>query len=147
MRATFSAREKGFSLLEVVFAVSILAFGMMGYMALKVSSQYSWVFAKNLSQAVQLTGSNLEGLKMAGYNNEGWMSPGDHTQADSTGFDADGDGEGDKPAVTSGDFAASSLGWTVKDHCPSQLSKLVIYKTSWAGGHKSLTIPQVQVRP
>lgn len=145
MRATFSSHEKGFTILEVVFAVSILAIGIMGYTSLKVSTKFSWVFAKNLSQALQLTGANLEGLLMAGYNDEGWMSPTPDLNAPHT--EAEPNGSGAVPATASGDFIASGLEWTVKDKCPSQLTKLVSYTTLWAGDNKSLTLPQVQVRP
>lgn len=140
MRKMFRPGEKGFTLLEVVFAVGILAIGMMGYTALKVSNRYSWVFARNLTQALQLTGSNLEGLRMADYNDAGWMSAGVHTQADQN--DA-----GVGPALTAGDFAASGVTWTVREGCPSQTTKMVTYTTKWnTGGNKKLTITQVRSR-
>lgn len=145
MRATFSSHERGFTILEVVFAVSILAIGILGYTSLKVSTQYSWVFAKNLSQALQLTGANLEGLLMAGYNDEGWMSPTPDLNVPHT--EADPNGNGDVFTVASGDFISSGLEWTVKDKCPSQLTKLVTYTTFWSRDNKSLALPQVQVRP
>jgi len=144
MRTIFTSHEKGFTLLEVVFAVSILAIGIMGYTSLKVSTQYSWVFAKNLSQALQLTGANLEGLLSAGFN-DNWMSPPPDLNIPHT--EATANSVGALFAITSGDFIASGLEWTVKDKCPSQLTKLVTYTTFWAGDNKSLTLPQVQVRP
>ena len=78
MHSLLTNREKGFTILEVVFAVSILAIGLMGYTALKISNKYSWFFAKNMSQAVQLTDTNLEALRMAGYRDDGWLSAGTH---------------------------------------------------------------------
>ena len=152
MGKSFLSREKGFTLLEVVFAVGILAIGIMGYTSLKVSNRFSWIFAKNLSQAVQMSVSNLEGLLVAGYNDVGWMSAGDHSVA----VNADGshtvvnalNDSGDEPAVDSGDFSASGVGWTVIDNCPSELTKLVVHTTNWnTGGAKSVEFVQVQVRP
>jgi len=132
--------EKGFTILEVVFAVSILAIGIMGYTALKTSNMYSWYFSKNLSLAVQLTDSNLEDLQMAGYNDTGWMDAGTHSQYSTNDF-------GDAPDQSAGDFTASGLKWTVKDKCPSELTKMVQYETHWNNDNNIVTITQVQVRP
>lgn len=134
-------RQDGFTLLEVVFAVGILAIGMMGYTALKVSNRYSWVFAKNLTLALHLTNSNLERLRMAGYNDGGCMSAGNHTNADGTCTSA-------APALTAMDFTATGASWRVREGCPSKLTKMVTYTTNWqTGGNKQLTITQVLMRP
>ena len=140
MNSLVLGREKGFTILEVVFAVSILAIGLLGYTSLKTSNMYSWFISKNLSLAVQLTGSNLEEMWMAGYNDVGWLSGGDHTNVDTNANDV-------TPDLTAGDFTASEITWTVKDKCPSELTKLVTYTTAWSDGHNSVTITQVQVRP
>jgi prepilin-type N-terminal cleavage/methylation domain-containing protein len=140
MNSLLLSREKGFTILEVVFAVSILAIGIMGYTALKTSNMYSWWFSKNMSQAVQLTGSNLEAMWMAGYNDDGWLSEGDHTEADANA-------SGDSAPLVAGDFTASGITWTVRDQCPSELTKMVTYTTKWSDDNNSVTITQVQVRP
>ncbi len=152
MRKHLLAQEKGFTLLEVVFAVGILAIGMMGYTALKISNRYSWVFAKDLSQAVQLTGANLEGLWVAGFHDIGWMSSGDHSVI----VNPDGSHAlnnalnvaDQEPPVSAGDFTATSVDWTVRVGCPSELTKMVNYTTNWSvAGAKSMAVTQVQVRP
>lgn len=154
MRKTILSGEQGFTLLEAVFAVGILAIGMMGYTSLKVSNQYSWVFARDLSQAVQLTGANLEALWMAGYHDTGWMSDGEHSvtrnpdgtlavENAATGPDSD-----IVPTLAAGDFSADGVSWIVRERCPSELTKLVTYTTDWnVGGPKSMNVTQVQVRP
>lgn len=140
MRKTFPSVESGFTLLEVVFAVSILAIGMMGYTALKISNRFSWAFARDLTQSLQLTGANLEGLRMAGYNDGGWMTAGTHSQTSVN--DA-----GATPLLQSGDFTASGVAWTVREGCPSPMAKMVTLTTNWnTGGNKELTLTQVQVR-
>jgi prepilin-type N-terminal cleavage/methylation domain-containing protein len=175
MNSLFLQREKGFTILEVVFAVSILAIGIMGYTSLKISNRHSWFFAKNMTQAVQLTAASLESLLMAGYKDDGWLSDGDHSvtvNADGTitevgGVNAAGElpflstknlDLGPDEALDLGDttrgivrnsssFTASGVTWTVREGCPSELSKLVTYTTNWNNGNNGLTITQVQVRP
>lgn len=166
-------REKGFTLLEVVFAVGILAIGILGYTSLKISNRYSWVFAKNMSQAIQLSTASMEGLLLAGYRDEGWLGDGDHSvkvNADGTltvvngvndagqvplvstkNLDLAADGTLDLSDKTrgimkgSGAFTASEVKWTVKEGCPSEKSKLITYTTEWNDGRNALTITQVQV--
>jgi prepilin-type N-terminal cleavage/methylation domain-containing protein len=150
MRKKYLPGERGFTLLEVVFAVGILAIGMMGYTALKVSNRYSWVFARNLTLALNVTTSNLEGLRLAasglGYHDDPWMSPGDHTEADVNS-------NGDAPPLTSGYFTAKDVTWKVREGCPTKEAKMVTYTTNWndAGDSvnpstKKLTITQVLLR-
>lgn len=151
MRNFLANRQSGFTLLEVVFAVGILAIGMLGYTALKISNRYSWVYAKNLTQALHLTGTNLEALRLAafkkGYLDDPWMSAGNHTQANTNRA-------GVSPVLTSGDFIATGVSWTVREGCPSQMTKMVTYTTRWNDASnsidpptKQLTITQVLVRP
>lgn len=152
MRNPVLSENKGFTLLEVVFAVGILAIGMMGYTALKISNRYSWVFAKDLSLAVQLSGANLERFLMTGFHDSGWMSEGDHSvtvNADGTHALVGGQNAAAKePDVESGDFTADRVAWTVREKCPSDLTKMVTYTTEWdVGGAKSMNMTQVQVRP
>jgi len=152
MRKITLSREDGFTLLEVVFAVSILAIGIMGYTALKVSNRYSWMFSKNLTLAVQMSDSNLEGLRMAGYNDTGWLTAGTHKvtvngDGSHTLSNAENDA-GEEPEVAAGDFEASSVSWSVREGCPTAMTKMVNYTTNWnLGGDKNVTLTQVQVRP
>lgn len=152
-------REKGFTILEVVFAVGILAIGIMGYTSLKISNRFSWKFAKNLSQAVQLTAANIERLSVAGYHEVGWMSPGLHKiifNANGTKTLTNAAKDTSVLAVvtdqqlegSSGDFIASSIDWTVREGCPSELVKIVTYNTNWSsGGAKNVNVTMVKVRP
>jgi len=142
-------REQGFTILEVVFAVSILAIGIMGYTALKVSNRYSLFYAKNLSQAVRLTGAQLEGLLLSGYDSDEMdgITNGGVYDLLASSYDLTNavDQAEYSRHFTAGDFTADEVNWTVKEQCPSELTKLVSFTTVW--GSKSLTIAQVQVRP
>jgi prepilin-type N-terminal cleavage/methylation domain-containing protein len=140
-------RQRGFTLLEVVFAVSILAIGIMGYTSLKISNRYSWVFAKDLSQAVNLTATQLEELLRYGYYNARMAVDVDTKigvqtyapTAYATAYPGD--------SLVSGDFIPSEVSWKVVDECPTVRTKMVIYTTTWGGGNRNMKITQVQVRP
>lgn len=129
-------RENGFTVLEVVFACSILAIGIMGYTILKSSSRHSRVYSKNLSQAIHLTSSELEGLLVEGYNSSLLTA----TPGTNHFYSVDVGG-----IPTIGDFQATDTEWSVRENCPTELTKLVDYSTQW--GSKSMTLTQVQVRP
>ena len=133
------SRENGFTILEVVFAVSILAIGIMGYTILKTSSRHSRVYAKNLSQAIQVTSSELEGLVTGGYH-DALLS--DNTTPGATTHDYNAEVGG---TLGRGDFQASNALWTVREACPSELTKLVNYQTIWF--NKDVDVTQIQVRP
>lgn len=139
-------RERGFSLLEVVFAVSILAIGIMGYTSLKVSNRFSWLFARELSQAVNLTGSQLEDLMRNGYYSPQMAVDFDTKIGVHTFEPASYETEFGVPLI-SGDFVPSEVSWTVFDECPTERTKMVIYRTDWGGGNRTMNMPQVQVRP
>lgn len=164
MRKTILSREAGFTLLEVVFAVGILAIGIMGYTSLKISNRYSWVFAKDLTQAVPFTAAQLEGLLLGGYESAemgGANLSGEPTKTYTRTLTAaeylvnsGGDvlGAGDLPVggknwatwrgVNSSsssertfvDFAPSEVGWTVYGECPSELCKMVVFDSKWGSG-------------
>ena len=75
MNRTYLSSNKGFTILEVVFAVSILAIGILGYTSLKISNRYSWVFAKDLTQAVPFSVTQIEGLRLEGYESAAMGGP------------------------------------------------------------------------
>lgn len=132
-------REEGFTILEVVFAVSILAIGIMGYTTLKSSSRYSRTYSKQLSQSIQLTASQLEDFWIRGFN-----SP---LLADGADYDYATDIGG---TLEIKDFSIDSANWTVRENCPSELSKMINFTATWnetSAKPKSLTIHQIQVRP
>ena len=149
MRNFSLQRERGFTILEVVFAVSILAIGIMGYTILKTSNRYSIFYAKKLSQAVQLTGAQLEDLLMYGYYSDEMdaVTNGGLYTLQASDYDLTNAVDRAEYArhFMAGDFIADQVEWRVREQCPSELTKLVNFTTTW--GSKSLTVAQVQVRP
>lgn len=130
-------RESGFTLLEVVFASAILAFGILGYTQVKTASRYSRVYAKQLSQSVQLTTGQMEDFILRGYNSP-LLSAAGGALADLPG--------GALTAGAAGDFSFTGANWTVREKCPSDLAKLIQFTGQWGSG-KQLQLTQVQVRP
>lgn len=127
-------RESGFTLLEVVFASAILAIGMLGYSKIKIATRHSRIYSKQLSQSVQLSGNQLEDFILRGYNSP-LLKPAGGSMADLPAAN-----------VTIGDFSFTGADWTVRDKCPSDLTKLIKFNGRW-GNDKSLQLTQVQVRP
>ena len=141
MKISILRNEKGFTILEAVFAAGILAFAILSYTMLKTSSRYSQVFSKDLSQAIQLSTSQMDDFTRRGYND-----PLLSATAGTTSHLYSELGAG-KP-LQIGDFALEDATWTVKEGCPGELSKIIKFTGEWnPASPKTFTTTQVQVRP
>jgi prepilin-type N-terminal cleavage/methylation domain-containing protein len=130
-------RERGFTLLEVVFAAAILGIGIMGYTKIKASSRYSQVYSKQLSQAVQLSGSQMEDFLRRGYN---------HSMLSGSDGEAETHLYGELGGVLAiGDFNFTDATWTVRQNTPSELTKLIKFTGKWSNS-REIELTQVQVR-
>jgi len=177
MPITMLRREAGFTILEVVFAVGILAIGIMGYSSLKISNRYSWVFAKDLTQAVPFTTTQLEGLLLDGYESAALggtnlsgvpgkmytstvtaatyqtqsggdiLGVGDLPVGGANWFTYSGVSSASNTEKTFVDFTPTQVSWTVYGECPSELTKMVVFSSQWGSGSRGMDIIQVQVRP
>jgi type II secretory pathway pseudopilin PulG len=139
MRSSFLRNEKGFTILEAVFAAGILAFAILSYTILKTSSRHSQVFSKQLSQAIQVVDSQMDDFAILGYNDP-LLAP---TAADEPHeYSELGD-------LRIDDFVLGDATWTVKEGCPGALSKLITFTGQWnmsANPAKAFTTTRVQVR-
>ncbi|MDF1578268.1 MAG: prepilin-type N-terminal cleavage/methylation domain-containing protein [Desulfobulbales bacterium] len=130
-------RERGFTILEVVFAAAILGIGILGYTKIKASSRYSQVYSKQLSQAVLLSGSQMEDFLRRGYN---------HTMLSGLDGEAKTHLYGELGGVLSiGDFSFTDASWTVRQNTPSQLTKLIKFTGKW-NSSREIELTQVQVQ-
>ncbi len=141
MRRSFLRNEKGFTILEAVFAAGILAFAILSYTMLKTSSRYSQGFSKQLSQGIQLSDSQMDDFARRGYN-DGLLTATAGTAVHL--YSELGD------ALEIGDFTMGGATWTVKEGCPGELSKLITFTGQWnmqADPPKEFQTTRVQVRP
>lgn len=139
MRMSILRNDDGFTILEAVFAAGILAFAILSYTVLKTSSRHSQIFAKQLSQAIQLSSSQMDDFARHGYN-DALLSTAAGTQHSYS----------ELGTLQIGDFALGDANWTVLDKCPSELTKLIVFTGQWnmqATPPKQFTVTQVQVRP
>jgi len=130
--------QKGFTILEAVFAAGILAFAILSYTYLKTSSRHSQVYSKNLSQAIELAQLQMDDFIVQGYNDDLLKATsGSLHQYSEVG------------TLKIGDFAFDDATWRVTEGSPSQLCKLIKFKGQWnlPGNPKEIELTQVQVRP
>ena len=128
----FSLRnDKGFTLIELSFAVTILAIGILGYTLLKTSNRYSSQYSTETTQAVLLTRAQLEEFMVMNYDS-GFLTAGTHTAAT-------------MPQI--GDFQLTNAQWVVRDKCPSEYTKTIDFTATWSSGAaaKQLTLTHVLV--
>jgi len=73
--------NKGFSLLEILIALIILAIGLLAIAAMQITSIRGNFFSDNMTQASVLAQDRLEGLRSLPFVNGNWpdaLSMGDH---------------------------------------------------------------------
>ncbi len=73
-------RQNGFTLIEVVAGLIILAIGLLGIGAMQIISIQSGYFSDQVGQATYLAQNKLEYLKNLPYGDSG-LSSGEHTES------------------------------------------------------------------
>jgi type IV pilus assembly protein PilV len=98
------AQEKGFTLVEVLIAITIFAFGILGVASMQIAAMKGNSSARDLTEASTLGSDQLEKLMLSSYDS---ISDGSRTK--------------DIYGIT----------WTVQDDTPQPDVKTVIVNVSW----------------
>ncbi|MFO7606920.1 MAG: hypothetical protein R6W72_11540 [Desulfurivibrionaceae bacterium] len=114
----FLRNQKGFTILEAVFAAGILAFAILSYTLLKTSSRHSQVYSKNLSQAIQLSQRQMDDFTRLGYNHT-LLEAGTHVYSELP------------TTLGIGDFVLDDATWTVKNVFSDGSTKLIEFTGKW----------------
>ena len=86
-----AAKERGFSLLEVMLGMLIFMVGMLGIIAMQVAMVRGTDFSAKVTEASTLASNRLERLMGVSYDDSSLTD----TDGDGTGQDADADGVDD----------------------------------------------------
>ncbi len=137
-------KEKGFSLLEVMVAITLLTFGILAVASMQVSAIKGNALSRDLTKASSLARGKVEELMLAGYNDPAVAdADGDGTNqdADDDGLDDDGGNFGlehDTAAEADGnDSETSSSGivyrlfWNVAEDEPLNGAKKIRVIVTW----------------
>ena len=81
----------GFTLIELMIALVVLAFGILGFLFLQGRAVQGRVFGREMSRATFVAQSNIEELSSMNFNHP-LLSPGAHPTASEGGTDALGNG-------------------------------------------------------
>jgi prepilin-type N-terminal cleavage/methylation domain-containing protein len=138
MRFFLLRNNKGFTLIELSIAATILAFGILGYTLLKSSNRYSSQYSKETSQAVHITRGQLEEFIATNFDSD-LLTAGTHSYTT----------EIDPTLPQIGDFQLTNAQWQVRNGCPSEYTKTIDFTATWStgGAAKQLTLTHVMVEP
>ena len=117
--------QKGFTLIEVCFAISILSIGLLGMASMQVSSINGNASAGYVTDGTTLAGDQLEKLMALPYTDAD-LSAGAHSVL-TTGY---------------------TIGWSVTDDSPYDDTKTIRLTVTWDdhGASKSVTMQRVVAR-
>lgn len=119
--------QEGFTLLEVIVAISILMFGILAVASMQAASIRGNALSISLTEGTTLASDRVEKLVSRAYTHAD-LTAGTHTDSSApTGF-----------AVT----------WTVTDNSPITDIKTVLVTVNWTehGVARSITLPRIAPR-
>ena len=120
-------KEEGFTLLEVIVAVSILAFGLLAVASMQVTAIRGNYFASGITEATTWAQDQLEYLMTLNYDTDADLADGDHSGVDGR---------------TVGKY---NIVWTVADDDPIPNTKTINVIVTWSdqGVQRSVTVQHI----
>ena len=117
--------QQGFTLIEMLVALAVMAFGLLGFLFLQGRAAQGRVAGREMGRAVIVAQSFSETLRALNYN-DSLLDPGSHP---TTSIDEDPDGKLDNQISTKyGNFIYNTT-WTVSNDASRM--KTIIITTSW----------------
>jgi len=116
LRNTISRRQQGFTLIEVMIALVILATGLLALMTMQIVSIRANAFSSEMTYAAMLAQSRLERIRNMPYDSVQTISP---------------DESVDASASTKG--MAYTVKTTVVDNSPATDMKTITLRIDWTG--------------
>lgn len=120
------SRDKGFTLLEVLVAISILAFGLLAVASMQATAIRGNSFAIGTTEATTWAANQLEELMALQYNDTK-LADGDHSGAEGR---------------TEGRY---TIAWTVTDDSPMPNTKTIKVNVTWTdhGVQKTVSVQYI----
>jgi type IV pilus assembly protein PilV len=142
----FRKREKGFTLLEVIVAISILTIGILAVASMQIGAIRGNAFAGGVTEGAVWAGDGIEKLMRLSWNDPLLQdTDGDGANGlDDTGFDNDPatPGDSDQPLVVEGKY---TIHCNVADNVVINNTKTVHVIVTWMdhGAQKQITLRRV----
>ena len=139
------SKEKGFTLLEVIVAISILTFGILAVASMQASSIRGNSFASGVTEGTTWAGDEVEGLMALPYDDPLLQdTDGDAAVGlNNTGFDNDPNTQNDADQqATEGKY---TINWNVADDTPMTNTKTINVIVTWTdqGAQKTVSLQRV----
>ena len=125
MNKIIKENQNGFTLIEVLIAMTVFAIGILGVAAMQLGAIKGNSYSSHLTEATTLAQDKMEELMMLDYN-DSKLDPGNYTKSP----------------------GRYKIIWTIKDNVPATNTKTIDIRVTWVenGATKQVTINSVKAQ-